>query len=404
GRVTDGTGAVVPGANITVVNEGTNVPSATRSNGEGHYLAPLLEPGVYTVTVEGQGFRKVVRGGVAVRTGDRLTLDFQLDLGATSDSVTVTGAAPLLDTNSANIAQVIDRRFLDMLYVSNRNPLALISLTPGVLGGGGSFASSSQQTFSMNGGGASSGNNEVTVDGASVVMPRQGGSIATSPSGDSVEELRVQTTLFDAAYGHSNGGVVSYATRSGTNQLHGSFEDFYRNKVFNANSWLNNKRGLPRGDDSRQFYSGAVGGPVWLPKLYNGRNRTFFFTSLQHEYVSSVNTYSARVPTDAERTGDFSQTLSSAGSALILYNPYSTVVSGTTVTRQPFAGNKIPASLQNTTGVAIMNQYPKANLNVPAQIGLYNWVAPGGSSVPATQVSQRFDQVVSGKQKLFGRL
>src|SRR5262249_56518033 len=123
-----------------------------------------------------------------------------------------------------------------MLYVSNRNPLALISLTPGVLGGGGSFASSSQQTFSMNGGGASSGNNEVTVDGASVVMPRQGGSIATSPSGDSVEELRVQTTLFDAAYGHSNGGVVSYATRSGTNQLHGSFQDFYPHQTFNPNS------------------------------------------------------------------------------------------------------------------------------------------------------------------------
>src|SRR5262249_56192471 len=138
-----------------------------------------------------------------------------------------------------------------MLYVSNRNPLALISLTPGVLGGGGSFASSSQQTFSVNGGGASSGNNEVQVDGASVVMPRQGGSIATSPSGDAVEELRIQTTMFDAAYGHSNGGVVSYATRAGTNQLHGSFEEFYRNKAFNPNTSLNNNPALPPRDASR---------------------------------------------------------------------------------------------------------------------------------------------------------
>ncbi len=403
GRITDATGAVVPGVSITVVNEGTNVPSATRSNDEGNYLVPLLEPAVYTITLESAGFRKLARSGVTVRTGDRLTLDFQLELSVTSESVTVTGDVPLLETSSADIAQVIDRRFMDLLYVSNRNPLSLISLTPGVQGGGGSFASSGQHSFSVNGGGAGSGNNEVTVDGASVVMPRQGGSIATSPSGDTVEELRVQTTMFDAAYGHSNGGVVTYATRSGTNAPHGSFEYFYRDKALNANSWLNNKRGLPRGDDSRKFWSGAVGGPVWLPKLYDGRNRTFFFTSVQHEFNSSPNTYSARVPTDLERQGDFSQTVNSQGGALTIYNPWSTTVSGTTVNRQPFAGNRIPSSLINATGQAIMNAYPKANLSVPAQVGLYNWVAPGGSQVPSTQISQRMDQVVSGKQRLFGR-
>jgi len=403
GRITDATGAVVPGVSITVVNEATNVPSTTRSNEEGNYLVPLLEPGSYTVTVEAQGFKKLVRSGVTVRTGDKLTLDFQLELGATSETVTVTGEVPLLQTNSADIAQVIDRRFMDLLYVANRNPVSLISLTPGVWGGGGSFASSEQHQFTISGGGATYGNNEIIIDGASVTMPRQKGSMAGSPSGDTVEELRVQTTMFDAAYGHSNGGVVTYATRSGTNQLHGSFEDFYRNKVFNANTWLNNKRGLPRGDDSRQLYSGAVGGPVWIPKLYDGRNRTFFFTSLEHQFVSSPNTHSGRVPTDAERQGDFSQTLNSQGGSLTIYNPWSTVVSGTTVTRQPFPGNRIPNSLQNVTGAAIMSQYPKANLQVPAQIGLYNWAAPTGSQVPATQVSQRIDQVISSKQKLFGR-
>src|SRR5574340_407760 len=286
GRITDATGAVVPDVQITVVNEGTNVPLVTRSNQEGNYLAPLLEPGVYTMTLESSGFHKLVRSGVTVRTGDKLALDFQLEIGATSESVTVTGEVPLLQTSSADIAQVIDRRFMDLLYISNRNPLNLISLTPGVQGGGGRFADSGQHTFSVNGGGASSGNNEVVVDGASVVMPRQGGAIATSPSGDTVEELLVQTTMFDAAYGHSNGGVVIYATRSGTNQLHGSFEDFYRNP----------------------------------------------------------NTTSARVPTDAERHGDFSRTLSSQGGALTIYNPWSTVVNGTTVTRQPFPANKIPSS------------------------------------------------------------
>ncbi|MFB3827199.1 MAG: carboxypeptidase regulatory-like domain-containing protein [Bryobacteraceae bacterium] len=403
GRITDATGAVVPDVQITVTNEGTNVPLVTRSNQEGNYLAPLLEPGQYTMTLESSGFRKLVRSGVTVRTGDKLALDFQLEVGATADSITVTGDVPLLQTSSADIAQVIDRRFMDLLYISNRNPLNLISLTPGVQGGGGRFADSGQHTFSVNGGGATSGNNEVVVDGASVVMPRQGGSIATSPSGDTVEELRVQTTMFDAAYGHSNGGVVSYATRSGTNQLHGSFEDFYRNSAFNANSWTNNKRGVKKPDDTRQFWSGAVGGPVYLPKLYDGRNRTFFFTSVQHEKTKGGTTFSGRVPTEAERQGDFSQTLNSQGGALTIYNPYTTTVSGTTVTRQPFPGNRIPASLHNTTGLAIANAFPKPNVNVPAQIGLYNWVEQGASAVPSTQISQRVDQSVSGKQRLFGR-
>lgn len=400
GRVTDATGAVIPQAAVAAVSEATNVPTATETNGDGNYLIPLLEPGTYRISVEAPGFRKAVRAGIVVRTGDKLTFDLQLEVGATSDAVTVTGEAPLIETNSADMAQVIDRRFMDLLYVSNRNPLSLISLTPGVMGGGGSFASSSQASFSINGGGGAAGNNEVVVDGASVVMPRQGGSIATSPSGDTVEELRVQTTMFDAAYGHSNGGVVTYATRSGSNQLHGSFEDFYRNKAFNANTWLNNKRGLPRGDDSRQFYSGAVGGPVWIPRIYDGRNRTFFFTSLQHELNRNVNTYSARVPTEAERQGDFSQTLNSEGTPLTIYNPWTTTSAGV---RQPFAGNKIPASLIDPTGAAVMSQYPKANLGVPAQVGLYNWVAPGGSKVPSTQISQRIDQSLGAKQKLFGR-
>ena len=411
GRISDPTGAVVPDVRITVVHEGTNVPSTTRSNQEGNYLVALLDPGVYTITVEAPGFKKLVRRGVTVRTSDKLTLDFQLEVGATSESVTVTGEAPQLQTNSADIAQVIERRFLDLLYIPSRNPLTLVSLTPGVLTGvggvstGADFNGSQQAGFGINGGAmpTGNGNNEVTVDGASVVVPRQGGSIATSPSGDTVEELRVQTTMFDAAYGHSNGGVVTYATRAGTNQLHGSFEDFYRNKAFNANTWRNNKLGLPRGDDSRQFWSGAVGGPVWIPKLYNGRNRTFFFTTLEHQAYSNPVTTSARVPTDAERQGDFSQTLSSQGGALTIYNPWSTVVTGTTTTRQPFPGNKIPGSMLNTTGVAIINQYPKANLSVPTQIGLYNWAQPGGTDNSATQLSQRIDQVISGKQRLFGR-
>ncbi|MFB3829457.1 MAG: carboxypeptidase regulatory-like domain-containing protein [Bryobacteraceae bacterium] len=403
GRVTDASGAVIPGATVTVTNQGTNARNTTESNAEGNFLVPLLEPGSYTMMVEAAGFKQVRHEAITVRTGDRVEMNFQLEVGGTAESITVTGDAPLIQTNSADLAQVIDRRFLDLLYIPDRNPLSLIGMTPGVRGGGGQFADSGQHEFSVHGGGATQVANEIVVDGASVVMPRQGGSIASSPSGDVVEELRVQTTMFDAAYGHTNGGVVTYATRSGTNQVHGSFEGFLRNKALNANSWLNNKRGLQRPDDSRQFYSGAFGGPVYLPKIYDGRNRTFFFTSVQYERMHKGTTESGRVPTELERQGDFSQTISGQGGQLAIYNPYSTVVTGSTATRQPFAGNRIPQSMLNTTGVAIAAAFPKPNLNVPAQIGVYNWAALVSVANPAKQISQRIDQIVSSKQRLFGR-
>ncbi len=407
GRITDPTGAVIPGATVSAQSNASNVKTSSVSNAEGYYLIPYLEPGAYTVTVEAVGFKRVIRPNVEIRTGERLELNFQLDVGAPTESITVTAELPLLQTASADLAQVVDRRFVDLLYFPNRNPLNLITLTPGVRSEsqwfGGPFSDSQQHFFSVHGGGATVGRNEIVVDGASIVMPRQGGSMGTSPSGDAVEELRVQTTMFDAAYGHTNGGVVSYATRSGTNELHGSFEGFIRNEIFNANSWTNNKRGVPRPDDNRQFYSGTLGGPVVLPRLYNGRDRTFFFTSIQWEGRKGGTTYSARVPTDTERRGDFSKTLSPQGTPLVIYNPYTSVVTGTTVTRQPFPGNVIPASLQNETGQAVMSVYPAPNLNVPTQIGVYNWVAQSRNRVPSKQISQRIDHMLSPRQRLFGR-
>lgn len=315
GRITDASTAAVPSASVTVTNEATRLVYRTTSNDEGYYLVPLLEPGTYSVEVEAPGFKKSRKEGLAIQTGAKITLNIELEVGQVTESVTVRAEAPLLQTASADIGQVIDRRFVDQLYIANRNPLALASLTAGVRGGGGRFSDSGQHYLSILGGGGQEGRNEIVVDGASVTMPRQGGAIAISPSGDAVEELRVQTTMFDASYGRSNGGVISYSTRSGTNELHGSFEYFYRNKALNANSWLNNRKGLPRPNDPRKFSSGVIGGPIVLPKLYDGRNRTFFFASVQYDSRWSNPTYGGRVPTELERQGDFSQTLSPRGNA-----------------------------------------------------------------------------------------
>ncbi len=411
GRVTDVSEAIVPSADVTVVNESTKVAAATRTNSEGNFLV-LLEPGVYTVTVQATGFRKRVSSGVTIRVGDRLTLGFQLEVGSASESITVAAQATQLETTSADIAQVVERRFLDLLYISNRNPLNLLTLTAGVsntLSGGtlkdpGGFANSEQAQYTINGGGGSWGNNEIIIDGASVVMPRQKGSIASSPSGDAVEEVRVQTTMFDAAYGHTNGGMMTYATRGGTNQLHGLFEGFYRDKVLEANGWTNNRQRLPRADVTRRFYSGAVGGPVYLPKLYSGKNRTFFFFSMQQQDQIVGSTFLRRTLTDLERKGDFSQTLNGQGTRLDIYDPHSTVVSGSKATRQPFAGARIPASALNPTGAAIANVFPLPNLNVPVRIGLQNWGVNSNEATPSKQISVRLDHTLSSRQRLFGRV
>lgn len=403
GRVTDPSGSPVPSVSIVLTNQATQYSYRTTTNDQGNYLITTVEPGTYSLTAEASGFRKQVQEGIPVQTGEKMTFDLRLEIGAITETVTVRAEAPLLQTASADIAQVIDRRFVDLLFIPDRNPLALVSLTPGVRGGGGRFSDSGQHYVNILGGGGQDGRNEVIVDGASVTMPRQGGAMAASPSGDSVEELRVQTTMFDASYGRSNGGVISYATRSGTNTLHGSFEYFYRNKALNANSWLNNRNGVPRPNDPRKFSSGTLGGPIVLPKLYDGRNRTFFFSSVQYDSRVSNPTYGGRVPTEAEREGDFSQTLSAKGAPLVIYNPYTTEIRGNAVVRQPWPGARIPSSMFNNTGATIMKVYPRPTASSQPQIGVYNWFEQSRATNPAKQIATRIDHLVNPKHRVFGR-
>lgn len=409
GRAVDPSGSVVPQATVRVANAATNVVNESQTNNEGNFLV-ILDPGTYNVTVEAQGFKKKIVSGIVVRSGDQLALDFPLEVGSSAESVTVTGEAPQLETATASVSQVVDRRFIDMLYSPSRNPIGLISLTPGVRGTAGSSiierqaADAQQNQFAINGSGVRQGGNEIVIDGASVTVPRQAGAMASSPSGDTVEELRVQTTMFDAAYGHTTGGVVTYATRGGTNELHGSFEGFYRNKVFNANSWMNNKNRIERPDVNRKFFSGTIGGPVYIPGAYDGRNKTFFFFSAQHEKNMVDIPYERRTMTPDERAGDFSKTLNSQGTPLQIYDPYSTVVTGTTATRTPFPGARIPSSRFDPVGATIVNQYPDPTMQVPARIGMNNWAATTVVSQPSGNYSLRIDENVNSRYRIFGRV
>ncbi len=403
GRITDPSGAAVVGASVEVQNVATNAVVKAASNEAGNYQVPFLLPGNYTVRVELAGFKKIERPGVRVSTNEPVTLDFTLELGATTESVTVTAAAPLLNTTNADLGQVIDKSYVTMVAVSlSRNVINIRQLSPGVTGGTGTYTSSAQANFSIAGGGSGVGKNEIIVDG--IPNTTASGTIGFVPSLDSVEEVKVHTTMFDAAYGHSNGGALSIATRSGANDPHGAVYLNKRWRGLYANSWTNNRLGLPKPPVQYQQWGYTVGGPVWLPKLYNGRNRTFFSTSLERDHDPRELTRQARVPTQAERGGDFSQTLNRQGGAFAIYDPASTTVTGSTATRQPFAGARIPSARLSPIGSAVLSKYPLPSLTVAPQLAAYNWAASKTYTVDNRQVSARIDHVLSDRQRLFGRV
>jgi hypothetical protein len=396
GRIADPTGAFVPAARITITQEETGVSVRAESNEEGNYNVPFLLPGRYTVAVEAAGFRSIARPGIVLQVNDKLTLDFTMELGPVAESLTVTAETPLLQMSNADLGQVVDRHFLDRLPLGSRNAVNLVELAPGVVGGGGDYTSNAQNDIIINGGSGGDRGNEMTVDGIPNVNPRQNGLFVTVPSAEAVQEFKVLTTLFDASNGRSNAGALSFSTRSGTNDLHGSVYDYYRNRSLNANSWANNRVGLAKPPVRYNMVGGTAGGPVV-------RNKTFFFFYFEQTKNKQPDLRTGRVPTGLERQGDFSQTLAPRGAPIEIYDPFSTVVSGSTTTRAAFPGARIPASRQNATGAAVLNQYPQPNLAVPARLGLFNWAGANTYTIDTRNFGLRLDQAIGNRHRLYGR-
>lgn len=406
GRITDPSGAVLPGAKIIVLDEQTNVRVEAQSNDEGNYLIPFLLPGRYTVTVEASGFKKAVREKVIVQVQDRIALNFSLELGPTTTSVTVTAESPMLQTANADMGQVVDRHFVDRLPVG-RSPLDYADMAPGVLAEGSGFpgvTSNGQNDITINGGNGDHRGNDVTVDGVPALAPRQLGLAVGVPMSDAVQEFKVQTTMFDASLGRSNGGALAITTRSGTNTYHGSGYYYLQNRALNANSWTNNRVALPKPPLKVRSWGGTFGGPVRLPK-YNGRDRTFFFFGFERDVNGRSTPALARVPTELERQGDFSQTLAPRGAPLALFDPYSTVLNpqGGFVSRTAFPGARIPSDRLNPAGLAVLALYPRPNLSGGPQLGRPNWAASTNYTTDVQNVQARVDQQISSRQRIFVR-
>jgi carboxypeptidase family protein/TonB-dependent receptor-like protein len=407
GRVTEASGAAVPGATVTITNLATNTSTTATTNENGSYTAIYLNPGSYTVAVEASGFKKVVRQGIEVRVADRLELDLVLEVGALADTVNITSDPSLLETNTASAGQVIDRRRISELPLSDGNPFVLTRLAAGIA------YTSSDLLFSrpFDNGGTSSisangarGGNEFTLDGS----PNQasGRRVAFVPPADAVQEFKVETSSFDAQQSHTAGATVNVMLRSGTNEFHGTAYEFVRNDILSANNFFSNLNGKERDVTRYNRFGGTIGGPVRMPKKlfgplgYDGRNRSFFFFAYEGLKDAFQEPGFQTVPTVAMRQGDFSALLPST----VIYDPATarTRTDGK-IERSPFQGNKIPEGRINQVARNYLQYYPLPNVQVSNPLGTGNYFSTNPRSDNFNSESVRFDQAISDRQKFFVR-
>ena len=380
GRVSDPTGAVLSKATITAHNVDTNVDIRTVSTKTGDFTIPYIKPGHYTVSAEAEGFQKGLRSGLVLQAGQTATVNFVLKVGSATETVLV-NADSLLDRGKADMGEVVENERVTELPLNGRDPDMLSILSAGAIWTGSIQYQrpfdDTQENLSINGGG--SGQNELMLDGmsneAAATNNKGNSKIAYVPPVDSVQDFKIVTNPYDAQYGRAAGGVVDMTLKSGTNKLHGDVYEFARRTFLDANTWQNNwllsqpqNKGNPRyarAQHKLDQYGAELDGPVVVPKIYDGRNKSFFL--MQYENWNEVvpNSLVTSVPDPAWITGDFSNLTwfngaHNAYEPIIIYDPLT--YNPATNTRQPFQGNKIPTGRINPVAAKIMSYYPKPNL------------------------------------------
>ena len=400
GIVQDPNSAAIPGVDVRIRNEATNDVRNAKSGGDGAFIFSQLPPGKYEITAEMQGFRRSVQTGVELRVNQTLELNLAMQLGEVSQTVEVSAAVSMLDTQSANRAITLDQQTVLDLPVNARNPFALVHANAGVIAVRTGISQATQDQnhnrFSMNGGRGQAG--LTLIDGVPAAAVDWGGLIA-SPSVDSVQEVNIARNQFDAQFGKSDGGVVNMITRGGQNDFHGSLFEFLRNNVLDANAWQNNRAGLPRVSFQRNQFGAAVGGPISRSK------RLFFFGAYEGLRQGSPGTNTSTLPTAAQRTGDFSDTRNADGSLSVIYNPFSTRPNpnGAGVVRDPFPNNQIPANLLNPIAQKVLALYPQPNAPGDAFTRTRNFNASGKTVTVNDRIDGRIDWAKSESWTMFGR-
>jgi len=415
GRVTDPTDAVMPGVKIRATHTGTGVAVETTTNPGGIYQLLYLLPGVYTVTAEAPGFKTLVREGIELRINDRVELNLSMEVGAVGERIEVVGETPLLQTATASMGQVIDRRRIQELPLIHGNPMAVLELTPGLaqartsdlgLWGFRVFDNGWTTSFAIDG--ALSNTHEITLDGVSNTT-RLGGAggrrntVAYTPPADLVDEFKVQTASFDASVGYTSGAVINMSVKPGTNAFHGTAYYFKVTPELNANQWFANRAGQPKVDFSYNRWGASATGPVYLPKLYNGRERTFFSYGYEGHHDSPPWPQTLTVPTPKQLTGDFSDLLR-VGSNYQIYDPMTARrLPNGRIQRDPFPNNVIPPDRISPFTKPLTKYWP-APRTAGAADGTNNFPDPTQPD-PNLYFSHvaRLDHTISANNRLYGR-
>jgi hypothetical protein len=369
GRATDPTGAIVAGATVRARHVSTNSSVESKTNESGTYEIPYLLAGRYSITVEMQGFKRAVRDDIELRVGDRMALDFTLTLGDVAESVVVTGETPLLESSTAAIGLVMDTRRVAELPVVGGNPFYLARLSAGVLSQGGRIAGNPMDQGGATGvivNGTRGNSSEITVDGSPAMSNRVA---SFSPPQDLVQEFKVNTAAYDASVGHAAGAMTNVSMKSGTNVPHGTgYLDY---STIRAVPWFTNRflydpnNRLTEEERRRQIPSwlhrrggATMTGPVWIPKVYDGRNRTFWTFGFEDLLIQRNLSFTGTVPTEAQRRGDFSALLR-LGTQYQIYDPFTIAPAPNgRFSRLPLAGNVIPADRVDPVGANIISYYP----------------------------------------------
>jgi hypothetical protein len=364
GRVLDPNGAAAPTAKLTLIDDTTQVARRAISDEHGEYNFAALRPATYTLSAEANGFSKLERRGVVVSTQENVTLDLSLELGQVAEQVSVTAETLALETADASTGQLIDNRKITDLPILGRNPFFVAKLAQSVVFvGNPKFARMQDQN----------GNSQVSIAGGPVRTNSyliDGISIADStnravilPSPEAVDELKLQASTYDAEVGRTGGGTFNTLLRSGSNELHGSAVGHIRETDWLANNFFANRSGQPIADQPFRDWAFSLGGPIVLPKVYDGRNKTFFFATDEAYRQQDGSTTTLSVPTPLEAAGNFSQTYNKNGKQQIIYDPLTTNL--TTGVRTPFPGNIIPPSQLSAIGLTIASYYPAPNQSTP---------------------------------------
>ncbi len=427
GTVTDSAGGMIANAQIVGTETQSGTVYRTTTSSTGTYVFTSLRPGVYNISVTAPSFSVQQISGLAIYVTTRAAHDFKLVVGATSDTVDVLASGPSLDTETSDIGTVITPEQVEELPLpaggAMRSLTLLTFLTPGAVGPG----TNGGTTFTKIGGGQTGGSDNL-IDGVSTQRSENGTEYfdQLTPSVDSIQEFKVETLALPAYLGRTTGGISNYKTRGGTNAYHGTVYDFYRNTIFDANNWFTKGNAVLNGvsqdsnpgvypnpfrrpSDMHQDYGLTLGGPVDIPHLYNGRDKTFFFFAFEQVPSTFGHSTQSIVPTLAQRNGDFSSTLGSAIPGLVnpctgqpilsgqIFDPNTTQTVNGVLCRTPFVNNQIPTN-RSTVAQNVLALIPKPNYS---GAGAFNYIDQSNETVKQTDESLRIDQSFGARNHIF---